>query len=206
MTLRLLTIFMLLCFLVCGCEDGDSGGHDFGDNDPNLYVALGDSLTEGPGLSDPYPEKLSRMLGSTVINEGKGGELSTGGKDRVHDVLAKYKPGYLLVLYGANDVIFGLGTNYTKEKLRAIIQAAKENRTKVVLATLPPVTGPHTYMESRIAALNPEIRRLAAEEGTKLADMEEAFGDDTSYLSADGLHMNDSGARLMAETFFNALE
>jgi hypothetical protein len=39
-----------------GCEEDDDP-HDFGDNDPQLIVALGDSLTYGSGQSraESYP-------------------------------------------------------------------------------------------------------------------------------------------------------
>ncbi len=206
MTKQLLLVLATFCFALSGCEDGDSGGHDFGDNDPNLYVALGDSITDGSALSGPYPARLSSMLGATVINEGKSGERSGGGVGRVYAVLDRYKPGYLLVLYGANDIIYGYGSSYIVENLRQIIDAAQASKTEVVIATLTPVADYHTYMRSYIAMLNPEIRRLAAEEDVALADMDEAFAGNTQYLCPDGLHLNESGAQLMAETFYNALQ
>lgn len=195
--------FLILTLALCGCED--DSGHSYGDNDPNLYVALGDSITEGSALSETYPEKLSSMLESTVINEGSSGERSGSGAERVDEVLEKYKPGHLLVLYGANDIIFGFDADHIINNLRTIVRAAKANKTKVVLATITPASDYHSYMTGYIALVNPEIRKLAAEENVALADLDEAFAGNTSYLSSDGLHLSNAGAELMAETFYNSL-
>lgn len=201
--------WMLILFLaavMAGCDD-DNGHHDFGDNNPDLYVAMGDSITSGLGYSseEPYPARLSSALGKTVINNGHGGDTSSDGAGDVNSVLSTHNPGYLLILYGANDIICGYGTDHIIANLREIIQAAKANQTIPVIATLTPAFGSHAYMAGAINDLNSQIRQMAAEEGVSVADLNSAFGENSAYMLSDGLHPNDEGAELIASTFSNAL-
>ena len=189
----------------CGCEDDKRLGerHDFGDNDSRVVVALGDSITEGHGLSaaDAYPARLAALIGKTVVNEGNGGERSAGGGGRVDGILRSQKPGYLLIFYGANDVIHGVSHEDTVGSLRRIITAAKKNKTVPVITTLLPAYTEHAYMQGGIAGLNPMIRQLASTEGVALADMESAFGADETLLQEDGLHPSATGADLVARVY-----
>jgi len=196
----------LAVLVLAGCEDDGSSSPDFGENDGDLYVALGDSITAGEfiGSSSAYPARLSSLLGKTVINEGRSGETSASGLRRIDGILANRKPGYILILYGANDIIRG-GSSSTTEHLRNMIVLAKDNNTVPVIATLTPAFHSHSYMQDSIVALNEQIRALGSQEHVKVVDLESAFNWDDSYFLDDGLHPNNSGAQLIADTFNRAL-
>ena len=196
-----------------GCEGGSDShigdGFDFGSNNSNIYVAIGDSITAGYGLSsssEAYPAKLSGMLGKTVFNKGVIGSYSSYGADTVNSVLNSYKPGYLLILYGVNDLIMGYSTDSVLNNLSAMIGAAKNNQTIPVIATLTPVFGEHAYFEGSVVALNHGIRQLASEQDIHVADLENSFGWNPSYISADGLHPNSQGQDLIAVVFYDELK
>ncbi|OGV67363.1 MAG: hypothetical protein A2283_09140 [Lentisphaerae bacterium RIFOXYA12_FULL_48_11] len=188
-----------------GCED-DGDSHDFGTNDPNMIVAMGDSITalEG-GNTTTYPAILASITGKTVANEGSGGATAGDGASKVHSVLNEYQPGYVLILYGANDVIRSMGSNNTIANLRSIISAAKNNKSVPVIATLTPMYYSHEIFDGSAKELNVLIRQMASEEGCKLVDLEDAFGNNTSYMKNDGLHPNDAGLSVIAEAFSGAL-
>ena len=60
---------IMLALVSCRAAAAVADGHDFGDNDPNLYVAFGDSITEGYGLDnyyECYPVRLAGMLGKLL--------------------------------------------------------------------------------------------------------------------------------------------
>lgn len=193
---------------LCGCED-DGGGssHDFGDNNPDLYVAMGDSITgDYNGGVEPYPPRLAGLLGKRVVNEGSGGATSGDGAGRVNGVLSGHKPGYLLILYGANDVIRSYGTQGIVDNLRSMIQAAKNNKTVPAIATLTPMTGSHSLWNGSVQNLNTWIRMLASQEDAELVDLEKEFGDGSGFMQSDGLHPNDSGCQLIALAFYDKVK
>jgi lysophospholipase L1-like esterase len=132
---------------VSGCLDSGSGGgggsanRDIGDNDPARVVALGDSITEGICRPDgtPYPARLAGLSGKNVINEGRCDERSAGGVARIGGVLNRYKPGTIVILYGANDALDGLSTDVVINNLRSMCNAAIANQTTPMLGTCLPI-------------------------------------------------------------------
>lgn len=211
---RFLPIIVISAALgLAGCE-GNSEGHiwdgfDFGSNDPYVYVAMGDSITAGYGLNsagDAYPYKLSSMLGKTVVNDGVSGSLSSYGADNVYSVLGSYQPGYVLILYGVNDLLHGYSIDSVLDNLRTMIAAAKANQTIPVVATLTPVFDSHEFIEGDVVELNTVIRQLGIEENVYVADLEYAFNWDPAYIDSDGLHPNSDGHDLIALTFYDILK
>ncbi len=192
--------------LMTGCEDDKSlgDGHDFGDNDPGVVVALGDSITRGGFDGTPYPAQLSPMIGKVVHNEGVSGEHSASGAARAASVLARHKPGFLLVLYGANDIVHAHGTGTIIRSLRSIVNTARDNKTIPVLATLTPAYGLHDFMQGKIEEVNQRIRELAVEEGVVLVPAFAVFGTDESLFIDDGLHPNGAGNTRLAQAFAGA--
>jgi len=201
---------LFLSLLLAGCEDSKShlaDGHDFGSNNPTLYVAFGDSITYGSGVSAPdsYPSKLGGMMMRTVINEGYPGAESYVGAELVQQILDDYKPGFLLILFGVNDLIMGHGEDEAIGNLRYICQAAINNKTIPVIATLTPVAGEHHIWASGVDRLNALIRLLAADMNVAIVDLDAAFNWDVAYLQDDGLHPNVLGYNLMAITFYDVV-
>jgi lysophospholipase L1-like esterase len=204
----------LLCaaLILAGCEGGNSGhigdGHDFGPNNPNLYVSAGDSITAGVGLTDPndcYTVKLAGMLGKTVVNKGFPGFSSGELLDQISPILDDYKPGYLLILIGINDMIMGYGEDVAAANIRIIIQECKDNKTIPVIATLTPVGGDYVGLSSGVRRLNDLIRQIASDLSVPLVDLDSAFNGNTTYLQDDGLHPTAAGHALMAVTFYDVV-
>lgn len=193
-------VLAVVCVL-CGCEDGGSS-FDYGDNDPNTWVAFGDSITSGlEGEAEPYPPRLARMTGANVINEGYSGETASEAVSRVWGILDGYKPGRLMILYGVNDIMHHADYEDIIGNLRYMVQAAKSNKTMVKIATLLPMIDRHNgIFQGSIEEVNYQIRIMAAEEGVALVDLEPLFGTGEG-LQIDGLHPNDAGSDLIASAF-----
>jgi lysophospholipase L1-like esterase len=212
----MLRFLMMACFvgIVTGCEllggggggGGGGGLGDIGDNNPSLYVALGDSTTDGNnGGGAPYPPRLAAITGKTVNNMAAQNEYSSGGASKVGAVLASQKPAAVLFQLGAVDLINGHSVDSIIGNLRSIIQQCKANKTIPVVATLQPMIGPHSRWSRVTKDLNNQIRSLASSEGARLADVEAKFGDGTNLILDDGLHPNEEGNQVMAQAFADAL-
>jgi lysophospholipase L1-like esterase len=212
----------LILTACAGCGGSDSGP-DFGTNDPELVVAMGDSITFGlydVGVADcsesyrnagGFCPRVQALSGKTVINEGVCGAASGDGAARVQQILHRYGPGVLLIDYSPNDLWYG--TDELILNLRTMIGAAISNKTVPVVGTLTPSTGEHRGWEPFIEDANERIRGLCQELDVECADHYEAFKDDPGYaispyalLSSDGLHPNASGFEIMANTWNDALD
>ncbi len=203
----------LVCAVLAlaGCENSShhlSDGHDFGPNNPNLYVAFGDSITAGTGLANPnecYPAKLSGLLNKPVVNAGYPGASTGELLDVFYNILDNNKPGYMLILAGVNDIIMGYGEDEAAINLRIMAQACIDNKTIPVIATLTPVFGGHGIFNSGVDRLNVLINQLCSDLNVALVDLNGAFGDNPLYIQSDGLHPNASGTSLMALTFYDVV-
>ncbi len=194
--------------IMTGCEkssgSSEFGPGSFGDNDRNVIVAMGDSLTTGSAISGPsYPQIVAQMSGKLVINEGVNGALSVDGAARISGVLQRDKPGYVFILYGVNDVIHIGSDDWTVENLRLMIQAARENKTVPIVGTISPRF--RWDGTNRHAGLNERIRELCREEKVRLADVEREFGDNQALMLPDGFHPNENGNLIIATVFYEAL-
>ena len=192
----------VLCLSLAGCG-GDDDKFDYGNNDPNLVVCLGDSLTQGYHcIGAPYPTRLAQMSGKTVLNYGVAGAHSEYGASIVGSALSR-RPGTVCIMFGSNDAIHGRDMMHTKANLRAIVSAAKANGSKVVLAVPPRMSFGHAKFDHRVRFLAEHIRALAKEEGVRLVDFYKAFGEQPErYLNPeDGLHLSEEGGEFVAKKF-----
>lgn len=200
-------LFMLpFTFNGCGGSDGGGASGDVGDNNPDLVVCMGDSITSGyNSLGDPYPSRLAVMSGKTVLNFGVPGVQSNYGTSLIGSVINR-KPGYVFILYGSNDAIRGVDPDITKQHLRYIVSTCKANRCIPILATPPKMILGHRIYDGAASATAASIRELAKEEGVALVDLYSAFGDGTKYLNPeDGLHLSDEGGDFIAKKFNSKL-
>jgi len=207
-----------LLVVAAGCSNGDSKNTDFGENDPSVVVAIGDSITFGKhdgGLEScdhvyrntvGFCPRLQALTGKTVGNEGECGETSYGGLDKIDSVLQRWRPSVILIDYSPNDILYG--ADATIANLRGMIAAARANKTVPVLGTLVPAVGDHDGWEPFILDVNARILALCDEERLSCADHYKAFVNDPGFqtspyalLDADGLHPNAAGYTLMAETW-----
>jgi len=193
-----------------------------GTNNPNVYMAFGDSLTGGEGSTDGngYRIRLQNLLAgylgrAQVVSNSRDGTFSSQGAERIPGRLNFYKPAYNLILYGTNDWNDQSCQNsppancYTIDSLRTIVAETRAFRTLPVLGTLPPVN-PATNASRNvyIDQMNVLIKNLAREQGALVADLNAEFkaqGGDLSRFYVDDVHFNDSGYDVMARGWFKYL-
>ena len=201
-------------FLLAGC--GSDGGSSLqnknpGNNDLNVVVAFGDSITQGSECDcAPYPARLSSLIGKIVYNTGVGGSTATSNVGRTQEAINKYQPAFLFILYGINDIIHSTNPGNVVADLAQMVQICKQNNVVPVLMTYPrPILG-HNLFAGPTIALNRGIRDLARAEGIRCVDLEREFAggkdplnpewltSDPALMGPDGLHPNDAGTQVIA--------
>ncbi|EIJ42982.1 lysophospholipase L1-like esterase [Beggiatoa alba B18LD] len=105
-----------------------------------IILAFGDSLTFGTGAkseTESYPVILAQRINRQVINAGISGETTSGGLERLPQVLKEYQPQLMILCLGGNDMLRRMSTRVTHDNLRKMIQIAKEQHIEVVLLGVP---------------------------------------------------------------------
>ena len=192
-----------------------------GDNNPNLYLGYGDSITAGEGSSDGqgYVVKLLNLLGphfarAEVRAQGRPGTNSAEGASRTRASMGGHHPAWVLVHYGTNDwndlsCQRQVTACFTIDSLRKIVEDFKDGDTLPVLATIIPAnpalapSGRNTWYDE----MNVHIKALAREQNVSLADLNADFkaAGNLPALFADQIHPNDAGYQVMAQGWFKAI-
>ena len=193
-----------------------------GRNGPNLYLAMGDSITDGTGSSDGlgFSIKLQNLLGphlgrAEVRKWGRQGDSSAETAEVTKLTLSWFNPAYTLVLLGTNDWHDQACQSrpptscYTIDKLRQIVHDVKSWDSLPVLGTIPPVN-PSLAPASRNAwydEMNAGIKALGQQEQVPVADLnaEMKSAGNLQALFADDVHPNDAGYQLLAQAWFKAI-
>jgi len=204
------SLMLCMSLFIMGCLDSGGGGklgsgHDFGENTPDLVLAMGDSITAG-GYSGgaPWPARFGGMVGKSVINDGIPGASSPVGAARANSLIVSQKPGFVIIFYGANDAITGVSADIFENSIRAMVEAAQNNQAIPVLATILQMDGGRAIYNGRVDRLNARIRDVASQLKVKVVDVSKAVRRDPALYLADGLHLSDEGELLVAMRFMDA--
>ncbi len=177
---------------------------------PKSILALGDSLTEGYGISkeQAYPARLEALLKKKnkdiqVINAGISGSTSASGESRLKWQL-KSKPDILLLALGANDGLRGLPTNAMETNLEKTILLAQQNKIKVVLAGMKI---PMNYGANYRNAYEKVFENLAKKHKVILVPfLLDGVATIPELNIADGIHPNSQGHEKIALTVLPYIE
>jgi lysophospholipase L1-like esterase len=216
-------IFLLiLSAFIIGCG-GSSDSTSSPEPSISLRVAcVGDSITEGTGLSNPgqdsYPAQLAMMLGqdwevqnfgkksATLMKSGSLPYWNTSPFIPSHD----FNPDVVVIMLGTNDAkSYNWANNapfvpdYTE-----LIQSYKNLPSAPIVYICYP---PPVYVE--VAGITdvrirneviPKIAQVAAANGVEVIDIYNVLSNKKSLFS-DGIHPNKEGARQLAEAVYQTI-
>jgi acyl-CoA thioesterase-1 len=216
---RLATGACLLAFAACGrsgapertIEEAVESGQPQAQALTPVIVCLGDSLTAGLGLlaDQAYPAVLERLFASEgyeveVVNAGVSGDTSAGALRRVESHLGP-SVAALVVALGGNDALRGLSPSDTYDNLAAIVEAADAEGIPVLLAGMeaPPNLGVDYRDAFREAFIN--VARDYRDAVVWVPFLLEGVAGHAALNQADGIHPNETGARMIAELLYPKL-
>jgi acyl-CoA thioesterase-1 len=172
-------------------------------------VVLGDSIAAGLGLpqSQAFPAQLQAYLdvsgySAEVVNAGVSGDTTAGALRRL-DWALDGDVRILIVALGGNDGLRGLPVEQMKANLGQIIETAQSRGIAVLLAGMeaPPNFGP-----SYTARFRQVFIELTRQYHVSLVPFLLAGVAGRPELNqADGIHPNPEGARMVADTVWQAL-
>ena len=175
-----------------------------------IVVALGDSLTAGPGLraDEAYPALLqerilARGYRHRVVNAGVSGDTTGDALRRLDQALV---PGtrVLIVALGANDGLRGVPVAEMRRNLSAILERARAGGVSTLLCGMetPPTRGWQYTID-----FHNVFPELAARFAVPLMPfLLSGVVGDAAYNLGDGIHPNAGGMRRIADNMWPYLE
>lgn len=190
---------------------------------PLKIACIGDSITEGAGLSNPatesYPARLQRLLGTNFVvrNYGVSGRTLLKKGDYPYWKEAYFKqshdwlPDIVTIKLGTNDAKpynWRYGTNFVADFEELVASyASLASAPRILLCTPCPVFGQGAFdIKPGTVATNiaPAIRDLAARLGLGLVDFHTRLAGHTEWFP-DTVHPNSRGMSVMAAILFDHL-
>ena len=172
-------------------------------------VILGDSLTEGYGVSkeNSYPTILEKKLKEKypkvkIINAGTAGATTAIAESSLKWQL-KGKPDMVLIALGANDGLRGIKVNATKANLEKAIKLLQEKNVKVILVGMKL---PFNYGQEYRTSFEKMYSSLAKDNKIPyLPFLLKGVGGIKKYNISDGIHPNEEGHKIVAKTMYDFL-
>jgi len=167
-------------------------------------VFFGNSITEAwaPYFATMFP-------GKPYVGRGISGQTTPQMLVRFRQDVIDLKPAVVVILAGTNDIAGNTGPStleMIEDNLKSMTELAQKNGIKVVLSSVLPVYDypwkPGLEPAPKIVALNDWMRRYAQSVGAVYLDYWTALADARQGMraeySADGVHPNEAGYRVMA--------
>ncbi len=183
-------------------------------------ACVGDSITEGYGLSSPnqeaYPAQLQVLLGPDyqVQNFGVSGSTARKQGDKpywaqgAYGASTSFAPNVVLLMLGTNDA---KPANWNEAAFRvdysALVEHYADLGAQVYVATPPKVFGSGAFDITPTTVNDvvvPIVHELAADTGATLVDVYAATEPHGDWFP-DNVHPSREGAALLAQTFADAL-
>jgi acyl-CoA thioesterase-1 len=177
----------------------------------NTILFLGDSLTEGLGVSkeEAFPNLVQSYIQNelkkdiTVINGGVSGSTTSDALARLKWYMKK-KPNIVFIALGANDGLRGLNLEQSQKNLEEIIKYAQESNAKVLLAgmLIPPNYGPE--YSNRFKEMYEQIKNKYNLKSMPF--LLDGVAGKKELNQNDGIHPNVEGHKYIAKKVFEFIK
>lgn len=174
-------------------------------------LIMGDSISAGFGIDKQQgwvallEEKLNQQNPHyRIINASISGETTSGGANRIGNLLQQYKPNLVIIELGGNDGLRGSSIKLIKQNLSHMIEQSQQLQADVLLLgmRIPPNYG-QTY--SQLFAQ--QYQALATKHETAIVPflLQDIAGID-GMMQADGIHPTQAAQKIMLNWVYQSLE
>ena len=164
----------------------------------------------GNSITDSWAPYFATMFpGKPYVGRGISGQTTPQMLVRFRQDVIDLKPKVVVILAGTNDIAGNTGPStleMIEDNLASMTELAQKHGVRVVLSSVLPVYDypwrPGLQPAPKIVALNDWMKRYAQSVGAVYLDYWTALADDRRGMkaeySADGVHPNEAGYRVMA--------
>lgn len=174
-------------------------------------LIMGDSISAGFGIDKQHgwvallDDKLKQQNPNyAIINASISGETTSGGANRIGDLLQQYKPNLVIIELGGNDGLRGSPIKLIKQNLSYMIQQSQQSAADVLLLgmRIPPNYG-QTY--SQLFAQ--QYQELATKHETAIVPflLKDIAGID-GMMQADGIHPTQAAQITMLNWVYQSIK
>lgn len=174
---------------------------------PTLLV-MGDSLSAAYGMEHEqgWVTLLAERLEgeAQVINASISGETTSGGAQRLTDILGQRAPNIVLLELGGNDGLRGLAPTQMRDNLANMIEQSQQSGAQVLLLG---IDIPPNYGQAYRDAFTGVYRSLAEEYDVPLVPflLEDVALND-QLMQSDGIHPTAEAQPIILENVWPELE
>ena len=187
-------------------------------------ICLGDSLTYGYEVrrSRVWPALAAEKSGARILNKGINGLMTSGMLACFARDVLEEKPDAVLLMGGANDILAGLGPEEPLGNMAAMVERAENagiapligipvpfcppiREDWAAMADFPSRTPVYEAFVDRLHTLALERARAIVDFRSALAGYAREAGVPSRSVYLDGIHLNEDGHRLFAETLATVL-
>jgi len=186
---------------------------------PRTYVALGDSITDGYGVSRGFVsflvERMSKArpgLEFTTINAGSSGDNTNDAVHRLQRDVLDHDPDLVTINFGVNDAFSWVSAEKFGSNLAAMVDIIKENGCPRIILVSSEVI-PEPQAELQVQPYWEKMRQVAEEAGIVYADANghwqsllDSGIDQWTLIIPGDMHPNEEGHRVIADAVFEAME
>lgn len=177
-----------------------------------VFVAFGDSITEGYGVSEGWPEKLVKQLIKKypkaqieLVNKGRSGDTAEDGLFRLDSDVIGLNPDLVTINFGINDAMSAVPLVNFENHLNEIISQIKAKTESDILAITSEILEDEEA-DKLVRKYYDKIQKVSREQKIAFVDIHRYWhqkireGVELMSLLIPGLdHPNEEGYKLFAK-------